>query len=64
MTAPTIAELNHALDALTFPKHRAVIAMLEEMLEAAEQSESEAAAVDREDLKERSRLSADHDASR
>lgn len=64
MSRPTAAQLNQALDDLTFPKHRAVIAMLEEMLDAAEESESEAAAVDREDCKERRNLEADHDSSR
>lgn len=67
MSRPSSTQIHHAINSLIVtarPDHKAMIEWLEDQMEAAESAESEAAAVDREDLKERGRLADDHDGRR
>lgn len=64
MSRPTAAELSHAIDMLSYPKDRAVIEMLEEKLEEAQEDEAEARADDIRAKREERAQANDHDASR
>ena len=59
-----IARAINSLHNINEKAHADMIAWLESEMEDAEECESEMADIDREDLRERSRLAADHDATR
>lgn len=66
-TRPNSGRISRAIQSLhnvNAKAHAAIIEWLEAEMEYAEECESEMADIDREDLRERSCLSADHDASR